>query len=218
MQFIKSAFQKLWLIIAVILLASCASVPEQEAAETLVDAEAQEDIFVVLPNPYFLNPQQVPEQARLEFARVKQAMAEQDWPEAQAQLDLMIATFPKLSGPYVNLGIVLLNQDNVEDAEKAFRFAIETNALNFDAYDHLGKLLREQGRFDEAEQVYLSALALWPHHLASVKNLGVLYDLYMGRFQEALTYYELALLIDGGENRQLKGWVFDTKRRIAEQN
>lgn len=169
--------------------------------------------FVAIPNPY--QPGSVPGPAKLEYQKIKGLMAAKKWKESLGLLNLMTETYPKLSGPYVNLGIVYQKLGEPKKAEKAFKFAIETNSKNFDAYTQLGVLYRELGRFPDAETIYKNALSIWPHHLASTKNLGILYDLYMGRFEEAMSYYELSLNIAGGEDRQLKGWIADLKRRMS---
>ena len=181
------------------------------------DGEVIEEVFVPLPNPYEASKKSAPIEAVKEFARAKVAMENEKWDQAEELLTLMTVTFPELSGPYVNLGVVLAKKGEFEEAENSFKFAIEKNPHNFDAYSQLGVLYREQGKFTEAESTYLSALKLWPHHAASVKNLGILYDLYMGRFDEALQYYELAQKLSGGEDRQLKGWIIDLKRRMQSE-
>ena len=209
----------LFLIALALIIAACAGTSKksekEQPLETAEGEVVEEAPFVPIPNPYLQSKKNVPEQAKQEFTLAKQAMAAKKWDEAETILTLMIETFPKLSGPYVNLGIVHVKKNNLEEAERALKFAIETNPHNFDAYDHLGVVYREQGKFKEAEENYLSALKLWPHHFSSNKNIGVLYDLYMGRFDEALKYYELAQKIAGGEDRQLKGWIIDLKRRMA---
>lgn len=187
-----------------------------EAAEgegSAEDGEAKPS-FVVMPNPYV--PGEVPSQAKKEYKKVKALMEKKKWSDAEGALQLMTTTFPNLSGPYINLGIVYQQLGQPEEAEKALKFAIETNPQNLDAYTQLGVLYRELGRFQDAEQTYLAALKIWPHHLASTLNLGILYDLYMGRFEDALKYYELSQNISGGEDRQLKGWIADLTRRMQE--
>ncbi len=212
------------LAVAIFILSGCASTPksdsEKDTNEEITESqksgdEQLEEPFVLIPSPYAANKGNVPGQAKEEFSRVKVAIANKQWDKAQELLELMIATFPKLSGPYVNLGIVHLRRQEFDEAEKALVFAIETNQYNFDAYDLLGQVLREQGKFEDAEKYYLKALELWPHHFASNKNIGILYDLYMGRFEDALKYYELAQKIAGGEDKELKGWIIDLKRRMA---
>ena len=45
------------------------------------------------------------------------------------------------------------------------------------------------GRFSEAEQSYTKALAVWQHDADTHRNLGILYELYMGRLLEAQQHY-----------------------------
>ena len=192
--------------------------PKSEQEQRKVKGNSQEtdfSDFVATPNPYEKSKKSVPGQAKKDFSRVQVAMQNRRWSEAKNSLDSMIVKFPKLSGPYVNLGIVHKKLNEIEEAENAFKFAIEKNQHNFDAYSQLGLLYREEGRFAEAEATYLKALELWPHHFDSNKNIGILYDLYMGKFDKALYHYELSLKITGGNDRELKGWIADLKRRMA---
>lgn len=203
------------LLVMVLVIAACAGKSKKASDAPL--AEGEEAPFVRLPNPYDVHAKLAPSQAQQEFAQVRVAMAGKDWTRAQELLELMTATYPDLSGPYVNLGIVYTKQEVLDEAEDAYKFAIETNVYNFDAYNQLGNLYREQGRFEEAQQVYTQGLQQWPHHLALNRNIGILYDLYMGKFEEALPHYEMAQKIsifEGEEDRQLKGWIIDLKRRI----
>lgn len=207
----------LWLllILPLLVISACSNFSDREKNTDDISDESDQAAFVLIANPY--QPAQAPARAKQEFARAKILMQEKKWQQARDVLELMTQTFPELSGPYVNLGIVYHELEQLEKAEKALQFGIETNPYNFDAYPRLGFLYREQGRFEEAEQVYINALALWPHHLDSTTNLGILYDLYMGRFDDALRYYELSLKIAGGEDRQLQGWIIDLKRRLHSQ-
>lgn len=222
-------YSKLWqactIFILVFFLNACESpglkkekqkkADEISSEQAATEGEASATGFVVLPNPY--QPGEVPGQARKEHQKIVSLMAAKKWKEAEGALQIMTTTFPQLSGPYINLGIVYMNLNQPDEAEKALQFAINTNPQNLDAYTQLGVLYREQGKFNEAEQTYLAALKIWPHHLPSTLNLGILYDLYMGRFDEALKYYELSQNILGGEDRQLKGWIADLSRRIESQ-
>lgn len=208
------------LALLVVLLAACQTSPtakkpakKEVAVETQGDA-ATEPPLELIPNPYLANKVSVPGRAEQEFARAQAAMQSNNWELAEGILTLMVETYPKLSGPYVNLGLVQWRKQQFDDAEKAFRFAIEANKYNMDAYSQLGILLREQGKFVEAEKIYLQALEVWPHHLDSHKNLGVLYDLYMGRLPEALKHYKMARRIAPGQDKKLEGWIVDLERRI----
>ncbi len=210
----SNALRQSVVILLLFVVAGCANVggkkPKDKADEAQDDGV--EVPFVLIPNPYL--PGAVPEPAKREYTSIKGLMNEKKWAQAKGLLNLMVETYPSLSGPYINLGIVHHILGEYEQAEKALKFAIETNPNNLDAYARLGFLYRELGRFSDAEAIYLKALAIWPHHLASARNLGILYDLYMGRFDEALVYYQLSQKIAGGEDRELKGWIVDLQRRM----
>ncbi len=208
----KAFLNVVYLMVLALVLSACSTTGKQDKKKDESLPEGEPVPFVLISNPY--QPGVVPEQAKKEYGAIKELMLAKKWGEAKGLLTLMVETYPNLSGPYINLGIVHHNLNEIDDAEKAYKFAIETNAQNLDAYARLGFLYREQGNFEEAEAMYLKALAIWPHHLPSVKNIGILYDLYMGRFDDALVYYELSQNIMGGEDRQLKGWIADLKRRM----
>ncbi|SMF11762.1 Tetratricopeptide repeat-containing protein [Alteromonadaceae bacterium Bs31] len=170
----------------------------------------------LIPNPYLANTPSVSRKAKEEFASATVAMDAKQWKQAEGLLRLMTETYPKLSGPYVNLGISLYQLQDLEGAEQSLQTAISVNGSNMDAYTWLGTLYREQGRFEDAEQAYLAALAVWPHHAESHRNLGILYDLYMGRFEEALQHYKMLQRLSPEEDRQVKGWIKDLERRLAQ--
>lgn len=175
--------------------------------------------FKRIPNPS--KPKSRPKvssSTKAEFAKALKLMREKKWKDAESVLVLLNKTHPALAGPYVNLGIAQAAQGKAKDAESSWKKAIRVNPANFDAYNSLAVHYRQQGRFRESERVYKRALRVWPHHPASVKNLGVLYDMYMGRFDAALAQYELYLKVIGREDKQVNGWIIDLKRRIKAKN
>lgn len=195
---------------------SLSSQREKELLEAAQAAEGDGAVFIAIPNPYLEDPSSVPKAARKDFQQIKALMVDKRWLDAETGLLGMTELYPNLSGVYTNLGIVYQNTAQYEEAVKALTFAIEKNKFNFDAYTVLGTVYREQGKFEDAEKTYFAALDLWPHHPASRRNLGIVYDLYMGRWDDALVQYEMSQKIAGGEDRELKGWIVDLQRRINE--
>ncbi len=205
------------------LIANCGGSPTKkprkadQKAQAESSASAKEEELTpieLIPNPYLENQVNVPGKAKQEFARAQAAMAAKQYKQAVGLWTLMTETYPKLSGPYVNLGLANWSLGNLEEAESAFKFAIQTNKYNMDAYSQLGILYREQGKFAEAEQTYKSALEAWPHHRESVLNLGMLYDLYMGRYEDALNNYKLSQRLLPKPDKKVRGWIIDLERRI----
>ncbi len=209
----------LWLL----LLTGCQSIPlglNQEAPnkEEVVATEDAAGELVVVPSPYEQNQGSVSSDAKARYGKALVAMQVGDWKDAEQRLLALVSDYPALSGPVLNLGIVSEQQADNKKAEAYYQQTIAVNANNLAAYHRLAVLLREQGRFQEAEAVYLRALTVWDQDAVSHKNLGILYDLYMGRLDDALIHYESYLALTEPPDRQVKGWVADLSRRIkAEQ-
>lgn len=219
---LASSVKAILLSLFVVALANCGGAPTKpgDKAEQTVDESAasksDEDLppLELIPNPYLTNKVNVSAKAKDEFARAQAAMNAKNYKAAVGLWSLMTETYPKLSGPYVNLGIANWKLGELQEAENAFKFAIQTNKYNTDAYTQLGVLYREQGKFLDAEQTYLSALEAWPHNREAMLNLGMLYDLYMGRFADALRYYRLSQRLVPEPDRTVKGWIIDLERRV----
>lgn len=192
---------------------SAASTPVANADTEQVPTEPG---LLLTPNPYEQSQTNVPRAAKTLFVDAVTDMRNQRWQEAELLLQQLTVEYPRLSGPFLNLGLVYRNTDRMEQAEQAFIQAVEANDKNLDAYNQLGLLKREQGAFDEAEAYYLKALDVWPQHAPSHRNLGILYDLYLGQFYKALEHYEDYRALQEAPDKQLLGWIVDLKRRLQE--
>ena len=210
----------LWACVAALMLvnAGCATNNGGSRAEPeaqIVYQPGDEPPLVLLPNPYDQQKVKVSADVKAAFAKGVALMESQNWPQAELHFDAIAQANPSLSGPWVNLGISLWRQQQYEAAAQAFDQAINVNALNVEAYNAYGVMEREQGHFAEAETLYKRAIAVWPHSAIVHRNLGVLYDMYMGRFDDALAHFEMSARIMGEPDKQLKGWIVDIKRRQA---
>jgi tetratricopeptide (TPR) repeat protein len=75
-------------------------------------------------------------------------------------------------------------------------------------------LFRRNGKFLEAEAAYLKAVTVSPDYALAHYNLGVLYELYLQRLDEALQHF-VAYQSIVGEDRQVEKWIADLRRRVA---
>ncbi len=111
------------------------------------------------------------------------------------------------------MGWVYWQANKTEQAVTKLESLIDGKALyKSDAYNYLAIIYREQGSFKESETLYKQALQIWPGDAVLHKNLGILYELYLGRLPEALASYKQAQAINRGDKR-LNGWVKDLERR-----
>lgn len=205
-------------------LTACGSLPmmppEESTAVDMPDsveaAEQPNPAAIAAENPYLDSQRRVSEKARQRFAAATAAMAAEDWATARADLEWLIEEYPKLSGPYLNLALLHAAQGHVEEAERFFQVTLEVNDRNLEAYNQYAIFLRQEGRFDESEAVYLSALDTWENHADTHRNLGVLYDLYRGDREKALAHYYRYQALTGGQDRQVAGWIIDLERQFTQ--
>ncbi len=149
------------------------------------------------------------------FDAALEAIATAKYRDAEVLLTELTAREPRLSGPWVNLGMVQDELNNVEGAKASFKHAIEANPSNCVAYTELGLLARRSGDFLTAEANYLACLAQVPDFREAHLNLGILYELYLGRLSDALDAYRSYLSLRDGDDRRVKGWAADIERRLA---
>ena len=122
---------------------------------------------------------------------------------------------PKLAGPWVNLGLIALAQQDVTHAQSMFESALKANPNNCDALNQMGILARTHGDFQGAEGFYKQCLSHNPHRHDVQLNLGILYELYMGRLGDALIAYQAYQAQSIEPNQMVTGWVMDLERRLA---
>ena len=135
--------------------------------------------------------------------------------EAETLLQQLTADQPELAGPWVNLGQVYVMLEKYEAARLAFTSAIMANPRSCAAYNQLGVLSRQVGDFHGAEQHYRRCLDEVPNFKDAYLNLGILYELYLGRLPEALEAYRRYQLLAAEPDHRVRGWVVDLERRLG---
>lgn len=88
-----------------------------------------------------------------------------------------------------------LEVSSPEEAQDAYRRALELNPHYADAHVNLGRLLHEAGRVADAATHYRLALKANPQHATAAFNLGIAFE-DLERNSEALSAYEQAIRAD----------------------
>jgi len=166
------------------------------------------------PNPYLQNPPKLNDQVQVAFDAAVAAMQQKKWDQAEVALKQLAEKNPKLSGIYLNLGIVYRNKGDATKAMAEFNRAITTNPKNLDAYNQLAVLKRESGDFSAAENLYQKALAVWPFYPEGHKNIAILYDLYLSKPEQALPHYLAYQQLLTTPDKQVDSWVAEIQRRL----
>ena len=142
-------------------------------------------------------------------------LAAGDLDAAQAQFELVTASQPKLAGPWVNLGLIAQQQGDQEAALAHFDAALKANRYSCDAWNAKGIVLRQLGRFEQAEAAYQACIAADPKFADARLNLGILYELYMGDYPQALVAYQGYQQTLNTQDQRLAMWIADLERRAA---
>ena len=118
---------------------------------------------------------------------------------------------------YSNRGVLFDDFKRYEEAEAAYRKAIELNPAYATAYSNLGNLLSDEKleRYEEAEAAYRKAIELNPGLEYSHLNLGQLY-FDTGKYADAIHIFSKAIDFDSNFGRcyRMRGLVYQTKGEI----
>lgn len=158
---------------------------------------------------------EIPSKAAEDFKRAITFLNQGKVGEAKTQFEAMVNEFPQLSGPYANLGLMAAQEKEWEQAEDWMQKAVDRNPKNAKNLNQLGWIQRQSGKFNEAEKNYLAAIKANAKFEDAYLNLGILYDVYMGQFQKAVSYYQTYQAMQNEPNRQVAGWIVDINRRLG---
>lgn len=201
MQACNNGNTRLWagvLMAALMLTQAACSTPGRSTSGTATRTAAQA--------PHGLTREQVRE-ADQQFERGLTALREQRRDEAREIFQQLSESYPALSGPVTNLGILKAQGREAGQALQDFTRAVEANPRNAVAFNWLGVLYREQGAYPRAEEAYKRAIALDPDYAAAYRNLGLLYDLYLKRPEAAIAQYQEYLARTVGDDLIVRVWI-----------
>lgn len=159
-------------------------------------------------------PKELPAAAQSQFETALAAQRAQQWPDAERQFSQLLEKYPYLSGPALNLALIYAQTQRPQLAEEYFKRALQINPVNSTAGDQYGVWLRGQGRFADAEAMYLETLARNADYADTHLNLAILYDIYLGKLPQALEHYQRYLELRGEDASPVQGWVADLQRRM----
>jgi Tfp pilus assembly protein PilF len=186
--------------------------PAAAVTETAINAE--ETGVENSANPVAVEKTAVSSDAMQRFNFSKTAMAQSSWEIAEEGLLTLVEDYPELSGPSLNLALVYRHAQDNRQAEHWFKQSIARNRNNLLAYNQYGIFLREQGRFEQAEETYQQALSISEVDADTHLNLGILYDLYRGDKGAALAHFIRYQELQDSDDRVVAGWIADLERQL----
>jgi len=129
-------------------------------------------------------------------------------------LDGVQLKYPQLSGPDYQKARIYFSQKKFDLAIKSVDLSLANNSRNYYSLNLKGVILREQGKFDEAREMYFLAIEAYPAYPASHLNLGVLADIYLRDLPLALLQYREYMKLTSNQDKKVANWVLELERRI----
>jgi len=187
--------------LAALLLAACASQVQKPPPPLSSAPEAAATPGTAPPAAAKSDPEQ-------RFQDALQLMKDKKPQEAKDAFAKLAQDFPGYSGPLNDLGVLQAQGKQRDQAIASFQQAASINAKDDFAWDWLGILYRESGDYGHSEQAYLKAIALNADNADAHLNLGILYDAYLRRPQDALAQYREYQRISGKDGRPVvAAWI-----------
>lgn len=136
---------------------------------------------------------------------------------AQAELFFLkvIKLQPDLAGPWANLGLVYLRQNQIDKAMKNAQIALQKNPKMAQAHNLLGYIATKHGKIIQAKEHYIQAITYKQDYALAHYNLALLYDTYFQDLSHAIEHYEHYLKIVEYKDKITADWVEELKRTLA---
>ncbi len=117
------------------------------------------------------------------------------WQDSLTLFGRHVTLHPDSATGHYNLGTVLGEGDQVQEAVRHYRMALEANPDHPGAHNNLGTILFRKGDAEGAIRHYESALAAYEHYFPARYNLGNALS-SLGRHAEALPHYRAVVAAD----------------------
>ena len=160
---------------------------------------------------------QIDPKAQAEFNQAVLALKSNRDSDALRLLLGLTRQYPKLAGPFTNLGLLYLKEGKLPKAKQALLQATTVRHDDAVAYNQLGVVYRKLGEFKLAQQAYEQALKLKPNFADAHLNIGILYDVYLNDLAQALVHYEKYQTLSTNPDKMVAKWIVDLKRRVKKQ-
>lgn len=151
-----------------------------------------------------------------QFVQAKRLMQQQNFNQAAELLRSIVSNQADFAGVWYNLAVCQWQLQQVQPAEYSLQQALATGAKHSVSYSAsltlLGLIAREQGQFKQAEQLWLQATQV-SDAAAAHKNLGILYELYLGQLSKAQWHYQR--YFDLSQDSQAQLWLTLLERQLA---
>lgn len=152
------------------------------------------------------------------YANAIAALEKGNAKEAAASLTKIAEANPGYLDAWVNLATANYTIKRNDDAKRAIEHARELQPQSADIHNVQGLIYAEEGRYKEAEQLYLAALKLDSKNASAHYNMALLYDIYYQDIAKAIPHYENYLSLSSIKDEKTEAWTDELKQTLSRRN
>ena len=115
---------------------------------------------------------------------------------------------------WYNLSLLYFKQDKYQHALNSIKKGLLIEPKQCSMLNLQGKIYTAQGKFFRAESAFKSCIESDDSYLNAYLNLGILYELYLGKLEDASFLYK-AYLEEGGENENVSNWIQSIDKKMS---
>ncbi|VAW87339.1 hypothetical protein MNBD_GAMMA18-278 [hydrothermal vent metagenome] len=193
------------LSIFVLLLGGCTSGPTQKPASDLLTEKSQEN-----------SGKPPTEELTTRYQSALTELSNGDYETAKKSLQKIIDIDADLAGPWANLALIHIKQQNYQEAEKKVKIALEKNPEMAQALNITGFIEYQKGNINTAKHYYQKAITNKPDYALAHYNLALLYDLYLQDIAKAVIHYQHYLNLSDHQDKKTRVWVKELKRNLPQ--
>jgi tetratricopeptide (TPR) repeat protein len=142
-----------------------------------------------------------PKSASLHNTRGLVLLAQNELTLALGSFEKAIAADPKFFPAHMNLGALTFNYRDYETSYRHFDLAAKIQPKDLEAQVSRAVAARGLEKFDEAEMGYKAVIAADPKNTVANYNLGILYQEYASKLDEARSQFETVLRIERDDGK-----------------
>ena len=120
-------------------------------------------------------------------------------------------TRPELAGPYANLAVIKIKENDYDSAFELVNLSLRKNPQLPQALNLLAFLEEKKGNIKSAEINYLKAIEHKEDYALAHYNLALLYDIYMQDINKAILHYERYMQLTGYKDKKTADWLEQIK-------
>jgi len=184
------------------LLSACATDPKSPSTTSVISAK-------VAP---------LAAKDRTAYADAIVSLGKGDAKAAAASLTIIAEANPGYLDVWVNLAMANYSIKRNAEAKRAIEHAHKLQPQSADISNIQGLIYVEEGRYKDAEQLYLAALKLDSKNASTHYNLALLYDIYYQDIAKAIPHYENYLSLSNQKDEKTEAWTEELKQTLSRRS